>query len=111
MTVKDFLLTYSVSPRSHRYDSDAEKIRQHIRNFEFLSNWDRIENLETVLKGTLDIVGSNISERRDDAKDQVYEFFRNVFNEDNLSTNVYSEIDIYVALLVDGLGESIELRI
>lgn len=110
MATKNFLLTYSVSPNSSKYDSDAEKIRAHIRDFDGYINWNRIENLETVLKGTLDVRGTT-SEQRDDAKDQVRKLFRAVFEESNISSSAYNNIHIYIALLVDGLGTTIELQV
>ena len=110
MATRNFLLTYTVSPNDEKYESDADKIRAHIRNFDNDPNWNRIDHLETVFKGTLDLKGTT-SEQRDDANDQVRKLFRAVFNNSNISDSAYNNIQIYIVLLVDGLGTTIELSV
>ncbi|RSZ27258.1 hypothetical protein [Acinetobacter bereziniae] len=100
-----FLFSYSVSPKKQDYKSDADDIRQKIANInEHL--WVKNRDVETVFSGRIELTG-HIDTKRVQAEDRV----RNAIKDILFENKCVSKVDVSVALMVDGLGRTIEFSV
>lgn len=103
-----FILTYSVSPtvEEDRKIKLADKVRRKIAEIS-KSGWKKLDNVETTFAGDITLTSLEVSRKKDEAKNIVEKEVRTVIDE----YEAYSDIWVNIALMVDGLGEHIEIRI
>lgn len=103
-----FIFTYSVSPNGEedRKTKLADKVRRKIAEIS-KSGWKKLDNVETTFAGDITLTSLEVSRRKDEAKNIVENEVRTVIDE----YKAYSDIWVNIALMVDGLGEHIEIRI
>ena len=119
-----FLLTYSVSKvgNTHRAKEISDAVRVDIGKLKKLSEletfsenavrpftyWQKLEDLETAIKGLIRIEGSNFRDQRNDVISKFSAIFRKalVDNEANSRTTV-----IKCAVMTESLGDTIEFEV
>jgi hypothetical protein len=107
-----FIFTYSVSPRGvddedkYRKTKQANKVRDEIAEIR-KNGWAKLKKVETTFAGDMWLSGQDVSEKRIEAKKIVEKEIRNVIDE----FNAYDDTWVYIALMIDGLGEHIEIII
>ena len=107
MSKYNFQLTYSVHPRDHEdieHKRSADKAR---RLFKDISNWQVIDKIETTLVGELHLLEQTLANKRSEAQTAVITIIRNLIKEHD----IYYSVDVYMSLMVSGLGEHIEFNI
>lgn len=106
-----FLFTYSVQQRGETTESKAklaQKTRDAIANID-LPGWKKEPTVETAFYGFIELTNTTIDGKKLEAERRVR------YRLEDLCATIkdYSskEIDIYVVLMVDGLGEKIAFYI
>lgn len=109
MTSHHFLFTYSVSPHNAnlRTDKDiSDDMRRKIAQIsEFL--WTKLTNVETTFSGTIFLEGDSVIKKRIDARKQVIKVIKDLL----IEHDSYVNVNVNVALMVNGLGECMEFKI
>ncbi|KAF5274850.1 hypothetical protein FQR65_LT16880 [Abscondita terminalis] len=96
---------YTISPKKQDYKSDADDIRRKIANInEHL--WEKNSDVETVFSGKIELTG-HTETKRVQAEDRV----RNAIKDILVENKCVSKVDVSVALMVDGLGRTIEFSV
>jgi len=108
MATSCFLFTYSVDPNENteQFEKAAEKVRRGIANIKY-QDWTKLNTVETAFTGSLRLDAIGMIAKRDQAVEIVKEQIRNVMHD----TGAFNDLWVYVALLVDGLGECQEFGI
>lgn len=109
MASHTFLLTYSVSPAiesDREHQNQAVRLRQKLNRIE-LEDWIKLESVETAFSGTMYLSESTLSKKREEAQNIVWNQFKDIMD----SLNAYSDTKVNVALMVQGLGDHIELAV
>ncbi|ENB9667494.1 MULTISPECIES: hypothetical protein [Pseudomonas] len=109
MAIHAFLLTYSVSPaieQDREHQNQAARLRQKLNRVE-LEDWTKLQSVETAFSGIMHLSQSILSKKRQEAQDIAWNQFKDVMD----SLGAYRDTNIHVALMVQGLGELIELSI
>ncbi len=107
-----FIFTYSVSPcgndddDKYRKTKQANKVRDKIAEIE-KDGWTKLKDVETTFAGDMWLSTQDVSERKIEARNIVEKEIRNVIDE----FNAYRDTWVYIALMINGLGEHIEIRI
>lgn len=107
MSTYDFQLTYSVSPCDSDNADDnraAEKARRFLRD---IDGWQSLEKIETTLVGKLYLSALTVAGRRSEAEEEVDTKVRGLLKEHD----IFYDVSVYMSLMVDGLGEHIELQL
>ncbi|WP_151714138.1 hypothetical protein [Acinetobacter bereziniae] len=100
-----FLFSYTVYPKNQNYKSDADDIRRKIANInEHL--WVKNREVDTVFSGKIELTGLTET-KRVQAEDKVRKVIRDILVENKCITKV----DVPVALMVDGLGRTMEFSV
>lgn len=104
MQTCDFLFTYSIVALDLTNESQelANSIRQKL-NKSKISNWNKLDNVETAFSGSLTIKSASTKEMRKDAMLVIKNELRTVVRHFEAGLDV----QVYVALMVQGLGETI----
>lgn len=102
----DFQITYSVHPRgdSQKAEKAAASVRRILRE---IPGWETVDDIETVLVGVLNISANTKESRRKEAEGIVEKKIQTLVDE----LDVYSDVWVYVSLMVDQLGSHIKFRV
>lgn len=103
-----FIFTYSVSPNGEedRKTRLTDKVRRKIAEIDKIG-WKKLDNVETTFAGDITLTSLELSRKRDEATSIVEKEIRSVIDEHD----AYSDIWVHIALMIDGLGEHIDIRI
>lgn len=103
-----FIFTYSVSPNGEeeRQTRLADKVRKKIAEIDKIG-WKKLDNVETTFAGDITLNSLEASKKRDEAKSIVEKKIRSVIDEHD----AYRDIWVDIALMIDGLGEHMDIRI
>lgn len=107
MSYFNILFTYSVSPRGDTVAAEkaAARARRAIANIEY-EDWLKIPDIETAITGKIYLSSISIKNKRDEAEGIVRDELRKALD----LHEAYADTWTQVALMVDGLGESILFR-
>ncbi|MBA5236682.1 hypothetical protein H2Y54_08975 [Pectobacterium aroidearum] len=108
MSYFNFLLTYSTSP--HR-DNDidiriADKLRKKLAEINE-KDWRKLDEVETTYIGKVDLKSAGVDNKRNEAEKIIKDIFREKIDEND----AYNYTWVNIALMVNGLGEHIEVCI
>jgi hypothetical protein len=103
MTMHNFQLAYTITPRTQDDEEAAAKARLYLRDI----GWSTIHHIETTLLGEVPLFHSRIAERISEAEQQIRARIHALFKE----LQVLSRVRFHGSLMVDGLGPAISFSI
>lgn len=105
-----FIFTYSVSPYGandiDRKTKKADKVRNKIGEIKN-SDWTKLKDVETTFVGDMWLTNDETSKMRNQAEKIVKEEISEIMNEHD----ALFDVSVYVALMIDRLGEHMEFSI
>lgn len=103
-----FMLTYSVhqsAPNSQRAEESADSVRNKIA--EFKREWDKVDQIETTFTGVMAVTGTNETDRKADARNQIRAKIKPILKEVPESYRP----TVNVALMIEDNGNFIEFEV
>lgn len=101
-----FQVTYSVHPNgdSEKEEKAAASVRKELRD---VPGWKTVDKIETVLVGVMELAAPTRDGKRTEAQQIAEKKIKKVVDE----LDVYSDVWVYVSLMVDQLGPHIEFSL
>ncbi|MDK9422121.1 hypothetical protein WCT88_06590 [Pectobacterium carotovorum] len=108
MSYFNFLLTYSTSPRGDDdiYIKTADKLRKKLAGINE-KDWHKLDEVETTYVGKVDLKSVGVDNKRNEAE----KIITAIFKEKIYENDTYDYTWVNIALMIDGLGEHIKVRI
>lgn len=105
-----FIFTYSVSPYGvndiDRKTKQADKVRNKIGEIKN-RDWTKLKDVETTFVGDIWLTNDETKKMRNQAEKIVKEEISEIISE----YNALLDVSVYVALMIDSLGEHMEFSI
>jgi hypothetical protein len=86
--------------------NQATRLRQKLNKF-LIERWEKLGSVETMVTGTTHINEAVLSRKRQQAQTIAFNTFKDVMT----SLEAYTESKVSIALMVQGLGETIEFGV
>ncbi|ELT7225602.1 hypothetical protein [Vibrio metoecus] len=103
MSNYNFLITYSVKALFPQYEDDVKKANKVRDKISEISEWDKLENIETTFKGDIYLYDSDsLQTKKNKAVKEVKDKFLSILKE---CQSGRLDVRIDCAMIVDGLGE------
>ncbi|EHK4786560.1 TPA: hypothetical protein NJ546_004447 [Vibrio parahaemolyticus] len=104
-----FLLTYSVKAQYPILEDDVKKANKVRDKIADISQWDKLENVETTFKGSIYLYDfDSIQTKKNDAVKEIKNNFLPILKE---CQSGRLDVRIDCAMLVDGLGECLMFEV
>ncbi|WDY60023.1 hypothetical protein [Pseudomonas sp. PSKL.D1] len=103
MTMHNFQLAYTITPRTAEDEDAAAKARLYMRDI----GWSTIHHIETTLLGEIPLFHTRMAERISEAEQEIRGQVHKLFKE----LQVLTRVRFHGSLMVDGLGPAINFSI